>query len=211
MEEHKHVSHAEEKSKSHAHAAHKDMLQMKKTDMLLAIIVILAVVLVVSISTCGFRGCKEDVKNQDSQQQVAQNATQQPLQQMGMEGTFTKTGDDICRENGKPLVMLFSTTWCPHCKWIASTFDSMAKSYGDKIAVYHWELDTGDNTLTSAVESEVPSNLRSYYARYNPRGSIPTFVLGCRYFRIGNGYERQSNLTAEDMEFRGIIEKLIAG
>jgi thiol-disulfide isomerase/thioredoxin len=119
----------------------------------------------------------------------------------------------ICLQDGKPVVRLFSTTWCPHCGWIKDTFDRVAKEYVDagKIAAYHWELDTGDNTLTQAVETSVPQSEMDVYRQFNPGGSIPTFVFGCRYYRIGNGYESQQNLTLEDQEFRQIIDAMVAG
>jgi thiol-disulfide isomerase/thioredoxin len=124
--------------------------------------------------------------------------------------TFQATGDELCTENGKPLVMLFSTTWCGHCAWIKDTFDSTVKEYEGKIAAYHWQIDTGDNTLSSIIESEVPKSYLDIYRKYNPRGSIPTFVFGCEYTRIGNGYGRENDLKAEAAEFRAVIEALLA-
>ena len=129
-------------------------------------------------------------------------------------GTFSslllKTG--ICTENGKPVIELYSTTWCPHCKWIKDTFDSVAKEYvaAGKIVAHHWEIDTGDDTLTAANETKVPDSELAAYKQFNPDGSIPTFVFGCKYYRIGNGYESQNNLTAETNEFRRVIDTLIS-
>lgn len=124
--------------------------------------------------------------------------------------TFSQTEDELCTEDGKPLVVLFSTTWCPHCKWIKSTFEETVKEYGNSIKAYHWEIDINDNTLTSAVETVVPTELKALYSKYNPKGSIPTFVFGCKYVRIGNGYERQKDLDSEKAEFKEIIDELIA-
>jgi thiol-disulfide isomerase/thioredoxin len=127
--------------------------------------------------------------------------------------SFIVSSDEICTENGRPLVILFSTTTCPHCKWIKGTFDSVAKEYMDagKITAYHWELDTGDDTLTSAKESGAPSSQFNMFKRYSTSGGVPTFVFGCKYYRIGNGYESSKDLVAEELEFRKIIESLIAG
>jgi hypothetical protein len=41
----------------------------------------------------------------------------------------------------------------------------------------------------------------------NPQGSIPTF--GCKYYRIGNGYEQEGDLESEAAEFEAVIEALI--
>jgi thiol-disulfide isomerase/thioredoxin len=118
----------------------------------------------------------------------------------------------ICTLNGRPVVYLFTTTWCPHCKFIKDTFDKTVKEYVDerKIVAYHWEIDTNDNSLTSNVETSVPGSDIEIYKTSNPQGSIPTFVFGCKYYRIGNGYEgQQDGLTLEEKEFRAVIEHLI--
>ena len=125
--------------------------------------------------------------------------------------TFLNSGDQIIVDSeGKPYVILFSTTWCSHCKWIKDTFDSLSKEeFSDKINLQHWELDTGDNTLTPEIETKVPDEISNIYKKYNPKGSIPTFVFGGKYMRIGNGYEAQGNLNAELSDFKLIINKLI--
>ncbi len=123
----------------------------------------------------------------------------------------TKAGATVCTEDGKPVIRLFSTTWCPHCQWIKATFDSIAKEYvaAGKIVAYHWELDSYDDTLTDAVETAVPDSEMQIFSEFSD-GSIPTFVFGCKYFRIGNGYEQNQDLNAEELEIRAVIEQLIS-
>ncbi len=106
---------------------------------------------------------------------------------------------------------MYSTTWCSHCNWVGPTFDSVVQEYVDegKIIAYHWELDIKDNTLTSEVENEIPASELAVYNLFNPRGSIPTFVFGEKYYRIGNGYERQDDLSAEERDFRAAIDALL--
>tara|TARA_Y100000310_G_scaffold315482_1_gene366067 strand:- start:15297 stop:17000 length:1704 start_codon:yes stop_codon:yes gene_type:complete len=127
-------------------------------------------------------------------------------------GTFTETNDPVCKEDGKPVIRMYTTTWCPHCVWISETFDNLVKDYigQEKIIAYHWDVDTGDNTLTPELETSIPKEEVDIFKRYNPEGSVPTFVFGCRYKRIGNGYEAEDDLKAEEAEFREIIEKLLA-
>jgi thiol-disulfide isomerase/thioredoxin len=126
--------------------------------------------------------------------------------------TFKETGDELCLEDGKPIIRLFSTTWCPHCKWVKETFDSTVKEYIERgeIIGYHWEVDTGDNTLTENIENNVYLEELALFEKYNSRKTIPTFVMGCKYSRIGNGYELKGDLLAEEQEFREIIEELIS-
>ena len=125
--------------------------------------------------------------------------------------TFSCRNGNICMEDGKPVIRLFSTTWCPHCQWISDTFDEVAQTYVDQglIVAYHWELDTGDNTLTPQVEDSVPDSELSVYDTFNPQNTVPTFVFGCRYYRIGTGYENTNDLEAEKAEFIDVIEELL--
>ena len=126
--------------------------------------------------------------------------------------TFADTGMDICTEDGKPVIILFSTTWCPHCGHIRETFDSVAREYLDKglIAARHWELDTKDDTLTPGVEGSIPvGDLETF--RVVSGGPIPAYSMGCKYIRVGNGHGTgPDGLAAEEAEFRAVIERLIA-
>ena len=124
--------------------------------------------------------------------------------------TFKDTGDEICTQDGKPIIREFSTTWCPHCEWIKDSFTKVVNEYEGKIVAYHWELDIDDNALTPELEGEIPASEMAIFEKYNPRSSIPTFVFGCKYARVGNGYESQGNLEAEEAEFREIIEELLS-
>lgn len=126
-------------------------------------------------------------------------------------GTFTQTADAIELQGGKPVIRLFSTTWCPHCTWIKDTYENTVQEYvaQGKIVAYHWEIDILDDTLTPGIEGTFPDSELAVYKKFNPKGSIPTFVFGGKYFRVGNGYESTNNLALEEQEFRQIIESLI--
>jgi parvulin-like peptidyl-prolyl isomerase len=125
--------------------------------------------------------------------------------------TFNVKSGEVCTENGKPIIRLFSTTSCPHCKWITDTYEETVMKYvkEGKIVAYHWKLDTDDDSLTSAKESFIPEEEKTIFSEFNPRHSIPTFVFGCKYYRIGNGYEQEKDLLLEKREFIAVIEKLL--
>ena len=124
--------------------------------------------------------------------------------------TFDSVNGDICVEDGKPVIRLFSTTWCPYCQWISNTFDEVVQTYVDDglIVARHWELDIGDDTLTAQVEQDVPGDEMAVFDEFSDAdGSIPTFVFGCKYYRIGTGY---NDLEAEEAEFIAVIEALLS-
>lgn len=123
---------------------------------------------------------------------------------------FKETADSICKEDNKPVIRLYTTTNCQSCIWITEKFDFFVKEYQkqNKIVAYHWELDTGDNTLTKEIETGIPKLELEIFKKYNPKSTVPTFIFGCKYVRIGNAYEEQKNLDAEKLEFENIANKL---
>ena len=136
------------------------------------------------------------------------------VQEKDFEPETFSVKEDAEKKGDKPVIRLFSTTWCPHCIWIIETYDRVILEYVNegKIIAYHWELDTGDNTLTPEKESEVPASERAILEEFNPRKSIPTYVFGEKYYRVGNGYERfktPEELEMEEEEIRIVIENLI--
>jgi len=126
--------------------------------------------------------------------------------------TFESVIGDICREDDKPVIRLFSTTWCLHCQWIADTFDDVVQMYVDEglIVAHHWEMDIGDDILTSQVEQAVPDDEMAVFEEFNPQEFIPTFVFGCKYYRIGTAYEQENDLESEAAEFMAVIEALLS-
>ncbi|MBN1373737.1 thioredoxin family protein [Candidatus Dojkabacteria bacterium] len=100
----------------------------------------------------------------------------------------------VCYEDGKPVVLLFSTSSCPHCTWIKETFDNWARDNSNKYAVHHYEYsydNQGNATVIDTISGqtvEIPSEYETLYVNYSG-GYVPTFIFGCKYFRIGNGFE----------------------
>ncbi len=128
------------------------------------------------------------------------------------ESTFEDTGDEICKDaDGKPIIRLYSTTWCPHCKWVKETADKVMKEYKDKglVNAAHYEVDVKDDSLTEEVETEVPADELALFKKYSS-GGVPTYIFGCKYTRIGNGYEQDQDLAAEEKELREAIDKLLS-
>jgi len=84
------------------------------------------------------------------------------VRQIPAGATFDDTGDEVCYEDGKPVIRMFSTSVCPHCRWIGDTFNSIVQEYVDSgdIIAYRWELDTKDNLFTDEVETGLPKSIK---------------------------------------------------
>jgi len=174
-------------------------------------VIVLAIVLVASAKGDG--NAVGNNQNQQQQQQTQNTAGPDAISPTapGVETFFEKKNAQICKEDGKPVVYLFSTTWCPHCEWVKDTFDKTVAEYvkAGKIKAYHWEFDINDDTLTAEKETAVPASAQAVFQEFNPEGSIPTFVVGCKYFRIGNGHESEQDLNAEAAELRAAIDAVL--
>ncbi len=123
--------------------------------------------------------------------------------------SFEETGDSTCLADGKPIVRLYTTSKCPHCAWIKPIFKQIISQYSGLIDAQIWELDTGDNLLTEEVETQVPTEERSRFRKYSPKGGVPTFVLGCKYSRVGNAYEAQNDLDKEAADLKNTLNALV--
>lgn len=125
--------------------------------------------------------------------------------------TFNSQQGEICKTDGKPVVYFFSSSNCPHCSWVSDAFDDVAKQYMQegKIQAYHWELDTKDNKLTEETEESVPSMHQQVFQEFST-GGVPTFVFGCKYYRVGTAYEGEAGgIQKEKEEFEAVIEELL--
>ena len=124
--------------------------------------------------------------------------------------TFKDNLGPIETKNGKPVIRMFSTTWCSHCKWVKDAYEETVMEYVNRsqIIAYHWEMDIDDDTLRDE-KIPVPESEKEVFRKFNPGGGVPTFVFGSRFYRIGNGYEREKDLDAEKAEFRAVIEEVI--
>ncbi len=89
-------------------------------------------------------------------------------------GNFTAGENEVCLENGKPVVYFFGSPNCPHCSWERPIIEQVAALFGDEIAFHNNEDATTDMDIFSQYST----------------GGVPTTVLGCKYWRVGSG---QSN------------------
>jgi thiol-disulfide isomerase/thioredoxin len=89
-----------------------------------------------------------------------------------VDGGFKEIKDvDVCKENEKPIVYFFGSEGCPHCVWEHPIIKSVAEQFGNNI-VFKDNVDNGED--------------EDVFYKYSS-GSIPTIVIGCKYYRGGAG------------------------
>jgi thiol-disulfide isomerase/thioredoxin len=118
-------------------------------------------------------------------------------------GAFEATGDEICGK-GKPIVRLYTASWCGLCNSTIAAFGVFVENYvkSGEIEARHWSLDLGDDLLSEKKEDGIPENEAEIFGKYSPDGLVPAVVLGCKYRRIGV-------LGAnERLEFMSIMEEI---
>lgn len=98
-------------------------------------------------------------------------------------GNFLITKDEVCQEDGKPIIYMFGSASCPHCTWEHPVFEKTVVKFGDLISA-HDNMDKPDD-----------QEVFQKYAQVN-QGAIPFMVLGCRYVRVGSG-EREGEVVEE--------------
>jgi len=90
-------------------------------------------------------------------------------------GSFSVTKEEICQEDGKPLVYFFGSASCPHCTWEHPILEKVTAKFDDSIST-HLYMD----------DFETDKQIWNKYGQIHS-GSVPFIVLGCRYVQVGSG------------------------
>ncbi|MBZ9577889.1 thioredoxin family protein [Patescibacteria group bacterium] len=106
-------------------------------------------------------------------------------------GNFSVSNDEVCKENGKPIVYFFGSEECSYCKWEHPVMEEVAAKFEGEIAFH--------NNMDSEADMDV-------FSKYSTGGGIPTLVLGCKYYRVGAG--TQSGEEKETEYLTALICKL---
>jgi len=101
----------------------------------------------------------------------------------GVEGGFSVSDDELCLEDGKPIIYFFGSQSCPHCNWEHPIVEEVAKEFEGYI-FFH-------NNMDSEADGEI-------FQKYSS-GGIPTLVLGCKYYRVGSGEGSGEEQEKEDL------------
>ncbi|MBM3250809.1 MAG: thioredoxin family protein [Candidatus Nealsonbacteria bacterium] len=100
-------------------------------------------------------------------------------------GDFSVSSDEICLEDGKPIVYFFGSETCPYCVWQHPVVKGVMAKFEGYIS-FHDNMD-----LNADME---------IFQRYSS-GGVPTMVLGCKYYRVGSGQS-----AGEEQEVANLTE-----
>jgi len=109
---------------------------------------------------------------------------------------FVGTEDDLCLEDEKAVIRLYTSSNCEACLDVKPAFDA---------AILDYEVVVKEFDLTVALKKGLPEGELELLKKYNPKGALPAYVFGCKYVRIGNAY-KTLDLEKEEEEFRKVLD-----
>ena len=107
----------------------------------------------------------------------------QPEENDVIPGNFSVSEDEICLEDGKPIIYFFGSEGCSYCKWEHPIIEAVASKFSDYISFH--------NNMDSDEDMDV-------FSRYST-GGIPTLVFGCKYYRVGAGTQSGEEQETKDL------------
>lgn len=124
--------------------------------------------------------------------------------------TFEQVDNNICLgADEKPVVILYSVSWQDASQFGTDAFEQALIGYEDTLEAHMWEVDTDDDLLTEEVETEMTEQHKTLFKRFNPGSSVPAYLIGCKYFRIGNGYWEEKDSASEILELQAIFDEIL--
>ncbi len=98
-------------------------------------------------------------------------------------GNFSIANNDVCYEDGKPIVYFFGSQSCPHCNWEHPIVEEVIKKFESQISFH--------NNMDSDADMDIFSQFST--------GGIPALVLGCNYYRVGSGESLGEEVEADNL------------
>jgi|GEM_PF-1399119 len=117
----------------------------------------------------------------------------------------------VCAKGQWVIVRMYSNSTCKECVWVREIFDEVVKEWEEKGRIHpiRWDVDTGDNNYTTEVEESIPASDRKLFRMYSPEMEIPTFILGCKYYRVGSGYYEILDRASEKRDLEDAIREIV--
>ena len=117
-------------------------------------------------------------------------------------GNYKVIDEEICKENGKPIIYFFGADFCPFCAKERIALIEALKHYGTfsgLVKINSSEGEVPTYSLANATyksdyfslhayevdEQKVPEEDSNIRKEFSSRGGVPLVVLGCKYYRNG--------------------------
>jgi len=127
---------------------------------------------IIFVQRIGWIQIEEFEERMEQQKEQEENLTQeQESKQETTIGNFIVSSDEICLEDGTPIIYFFGADWCGGCKWEHPVITNVTSQFEGFIS-FHDNID-------STADEDI-------FAKYSDE-HIPTLVLGCKYYRVGSG------------------------
>jgi len=120
---------------------------------------------------------EEQKKESENQTQTPESRPEETI------GNFIVSTDEVCKEEGKPIIYFFGADWCGGCRWEHPVIENVTVKFEGYISFHDINIDLDYSTADQEI-----------FDKYST-GGVPTLALGCRYYRVGAG----TNM-GEDME-----------
>jgi len=181
------------------------MAEEEKTKTINLTLPIIVILLMAASFLVGLSWDKIREKEPEEEKQVAQiTPTPEAPAVLGEQleptniGRFVKTKDEICQEDGKPVVFMFGQSGCPYCVWEHPIFEKATAKFGDLIVVH-------DNMDKQGADEEIWQKYSQIH-----QGGVPFMLLGCRYAQRGAG-DRNLGEAQEEENITALICQLTDG
>jgi len=131
---------------------------------------------------------------------------------------------DVLDYRGKPLILEFMRTDCPHCQPVAATLEKLKARYGNKIAILHI-VSPPDNTSTVAsfvarTRDTSPflfdsGQVAASYVNAKPGAMATSFDAPLLFFidaqgQIRDDYQGEKAEALTVAQMSAVVDKLVA-
>jgi len=108
---------------------------------------------------------------------------------------FVMSNQEICMSNGKPIVILFGTSWDKWTKSEIPVFESATEEFSDRIVIEKYLMDVDD----------VPVDRVELFNQFDEAKTYPATIVGCKYMKIGGSI----NVDDNSQKLKSVIEKVL--
>ena len=129
----------------------------------------LAVMVMISLASCGNAGAQNDRKTENKAKAVTElNADSFKAK------VYDMSKEELIYLGEKPAIVDFTATWCGPCQRIAPVLDQLAAEYDGKVAIYKVDIDKNRDLAKAFNVTSIPAIL------YIPLNGEPVMTIGSR-------------------------------